>query len=238
MSPLTLVGSTRADDIVRDADILHLYKTGRRGPLPARHRELRRSDAARRSARAGTTSHGPRGHPPAAPARHPFAWRPGWSGSRRRPIATTGAACGSCSPTIPTRSSALRHAAPLDAVLSDCEAERRVIQTDQRRWDYKHQVLATPPRAPWRVLLWVKLIEAVMQLRPRVPMAGAGPSGPRPFAQAMRWYYRIGRQVWPYEIWHFLFRDRRTLHGPRLADFWANPQPIPAIQPRLNKPNL
>ncbi len=40
---LILVGSTRADDIVRDADILHLYKQAGWAALPARHGEHRRA---------------------------------------------------------------------------------------------------------------------------------------------------------------------------------------------------
>jgi hypothetical protein len=39
------------------------------------------------------------------------------------------------------------------------------------------------------------------------------------FRAAMRWYYRIGRQVWPYELWHWFFHDRRIAHGPTLAEF-------------------
>src|SRR3712207_9585345 len=35
-------------------------------------------------------------------------------------------------------------------------AERRGIQTDRRRWDYKHQGLATRPIPPLRVLLWFR----------------------------------------------------------------------------------
>jgi hypothetical protein len=42
-------------------------------------------------------------------------------------------------------------------------ADIQVIQTDLGRWDYKHQVLATRKMPPWRILLWTKLIEAVMQ---------------------------------------------------------------------------
>ena len=38
-------------------------------------------------------------------------------------------------------------------------AKRTVIQTDQRRWDYKHQVLATRHMAAWRVLVWVKFTQ-------------------------------------------------------------------------------
>ena len=82
-----------------------------------------------------------------------------------------------------------------------------MIQTDQRRWDYKHQVLATRHMPPWRVLLWVKFMEMVLQSRPKAlcrvlfhPDAG--------LRHAMRWYTRMGRRVWPHEIRNFL-RDRR-----------------------------
>ncbi len=96
---------------------------------------------------------------------------------------------------------------------------RQVIQTDLRKWDYKHQVLSARRTPPWLLMGWVKLIEAVIQLRPRSIwrlLAHPDPS----FRDAMRWYYRIGRQVWPYEIWNFLFRDRRRSRGLRLDEFW------------------
>jgi anaerobic magnesium-protoporphyrin IX monomethyl ester cyclase len=100
---------------------------------------------------------------------------------------------------------------------------RRVIQTDLSRWDYKHQVLATRRIPSWRLLLWVKVIEAVVQLRPRSLWRLLAHPNPA-FRAAMRWYYRIGRQVWPYEIWHFLFRDHRTANGPTLGQFMGRPQ--------------
>jgi anaerobic magnesium-protoporphyrin IX monomethyl ester cyclase len=55
-------------------------------------------------------------------------------------------------------------------------AERRVIQTDRRRWDYKHQVLATRHMSPWRVLLWFKFTEMVLQCRPRAIWLGVFPA--------------------------------------------------------------
>jgi hypothetical protein len=41
---------------------------------------------------------------------------------------------------------------------------------------------------------------------------------------AMRWYYKIGAQVWPYELWNFLVADRRITHGPTLAEFLGSPR--------------
>ena len=98
------------------------------------------------------------------------------------------------------------------------EAKHHVIQTDLSRWDYKHQVLESAHVPNWRVLLWVKLIEAVCQLRPRsLFRLLAHPDAS--FRAGMRWYSNIGRRVWPYEIWQWLFYDRRTRKGPSLAAF-------------------
>lgn len=101
-------------------------------------------------------------------------------------------------------------------------AERQVIQMDQRKWDYKHQVLATRHMHAWMVLLWVKYIEAVMQLRPRsLKRVFAHPD--LPIRAAMKWYYRIGRKVWLYEIWNFILRDRPKASGLKLSKFWSRP---------------
>jgi hypothetical protein len=40
----------------------------------------------------------------------------------------------------------------------------------------------------------------------------------------MFWYYRIGRKVWFYEIWSFLYRDHLQKKGPSLEEFWGEPQ--------------
>jgi anaerobic magnesium-protoporphyrin IX monomethyl ester cyclase len=98
-------------------------------------------------------------------------------------------------------------------------ADQRVIQTDLSLWDYKHQVLASRHLSPWRILLWVKSIEAVVQLRPKSLWRLLAHPEPA-FRDAMRWYYGIGGQVWPYELRNFLFKDRRLKLGPTLAEFW------------------
>ena len=98
------------------------------------------------------------------------------------------------------------------------EGKHRVVQTDLSRWDYKHQILESVNVPNWRVLLWVKFIEMVCQLRPRSVRRLLAHPDPL-FRAGMRWYSNIGRRVWPYEIWHWLFRDRRTHYGPALAKF-------------------
>jgi anaerobic magnesium-protoporphyrin IX monomethyl ester cyclase len=101
-------------------------------------------------------------------------------------------------------------------------ANRQVIQLDRRRWDYKHQVLATRHMPPWRVLLWFKFTEMALQCRPKA-LYRTFLQPDRGLRHAMRWYSQMGRRVWPYEIFHFL-RDPLVKRGPTVAQFWGAPQ--------------
>jgi anaerobic magnesium-protoporphyrin IX monomethyl ester cyclase len=219
--PLTLIGSTRADDIVRDADILHLYKKAgvarfllgiesyddetlvkiRKGATTANDRE-----AIRLLRRHGIISMA--------------TYVVGFEEETNRDYWRSLRQLLSYDPdqiqllyVTPHRWTPYFHEA----------AGRRVIQPDISKWDYKHQVLATRHMAPWRVLLWVKFMEAVLQVRPRaLRRVFAHPDWP--FREAMKWYSRIGRRVWSHEIRNFLFRDRCRRDGPTLAEFWGRPQ--------------
>src|SRR5262249_25925113 len=100
--------------------------------------------------------------------------------------------------------------------------ERRVIQIGRRKLDYNHHVLATRHMSPWRVLIWFKFTEMVLQGRPKAIWRtlfhrDAG------LRHAMRWYTRMGRRVWPHEMRGFM-RDRRLKDGPTVAQFWGAPQ--------------
>lgn len=103
------------------------------------------------------------------------------------------------------------------------EKDRAVIQLDQKRWDYKHQVLRNRHMPAWRSFLWVKTIEVLIQTRPKAlvrtylhPDASA--------RHGMRWYARIGRKVWLSEVWEFLTKTRHVARGPTLEAFWGAPQ--------------
>lgn len=101
--------------------------------------------------------------------------------------------------------------------------DRRVIQTDQRRWDYKHQVLANRHVKPWQTFATIKTIEVLVQTRPaalRRTLLHRDPTA----RHGMRWYARMGRRVWLHEVYCFLFRDRRLAEGPTVAGFWGAPQ--------------
>jgi anaerobic magnesium-protoporphyrin IX monomethyl ester cyclase len=101
-------------------------------------------------------------------------------------------------------------------------AGRRVVETERSRWDYRHQVLATR-LPPWRVFLWVKLTEAVLQLRPRALWRLWRHRDPS-IREALRWCYGVGRRAWLFEVRAFLARRHRHHGRVTLAEFWGAPQ--------------
>jgi anaerobic magnesium-protoporphyrin IX monomethyl ester cyclase len=221
--PLILVGSTRADDIVRDADLLHLYKKAgvarfllgiesydeetlrkiQKGSVMAKDREairlLRQHDIMSMATYVVGFEE----------ERDADYWR-----GLKQLLAYD-----------PDQIQLLYATPHRWTPYFGMSAKRQVIQADLRHWDYKHQVLATRHMPAWRVMLWAKFMEAVMQLRPQsLWRVLAHPD--RSIRSAMRWYYHIGRQVWPFEVWNFLFRDRRQKDGPTLEEFWDRPNGI------------
>ena len=216
---VSIIGSTRADDIVRDADILHLYKQagclrflmGLEGTDEATLTTVQKGGTRAKDQQAITLlrQHGM--------------------------IGLCTFAVGFAEETDADYARLLRHLLRYDPdqVMSvyatphrwtpfhGQSAQRRVIQTDLRLWDYKHQVLETPNVPAWRVFLWVKLIEAVLQLRPRALW--------RIFRQpdaelrhAQRWYTAMGRGVWRREFADALRFPTRP--GPTVAEFWGTDQ--------------
>ncbi|MFC4311408.1 hypothetical protein ACFPN2_20075 [Steroidobacter flavus] len=96
--------------------------------------------------------------------------------------------------------------------------DREVLQFDLRRWDYKHQVLRARGVPSWRVFLWFKTIEVLMQARPKV-LGRTLFHRDSDYRHAMRWYTRIGRRVWVHEVLEFLFKSRPRIMGPTLREF-------------------
>ncbi len=214
--PLILIGTTRASDIVRDADTLHLYRragiarlllglestseatleTIHKGSTKAIDREairlLRKHDIISMSAWvAGFTQETDRDY-----------WR-----TLRQLIDYD-----------PDQIQALYATPHRWTPFALQQAKHRLVQTDLSKWDYKHQVLESQRVPSWRVLLWVKLIEAVCQLRPKALLRLlAHPDSL--FRAGMRWYSNIGRRVWWYEIWQWLFFDHRNHHGRTVEEF-------------------
>jgi anaerobic magnesium-protoporphyrin IX monomethyl ester cyclase len=216
---LSLVASARADDIVRDADILHLYKQA----------GFERLLLGTENTNEETLIKIAKGSSPATDREAVRLLR------KHNILSLATFAVGFGEETDRDYWRALRQLLVLDADQISIvyatphrwtsfyreASDKRVIQTDQRWWDYKHQVLAT--RMPtWRVFTWIKVIEAALQLRPAALRRTLGHQDPR-LRAAMRWYTGLGREVWPREIGNFLFRERRTAHGPTVRELWGEP---------------
>jgi anaerobic magnesium-protoporphyrin IX monomethyl ester cyclase len=227
--PLTLVGSTRADDIVRDADLLPLYRAagvarfllGVESTDEETLRRLHKGSCGQtdREAIRLLRRHGILSMAAYVPGFQEAGHRDYWRALRQ--ILAYDPDQIQLMYATPHRWTSyygrLRH--------------RRVVQTDLSRWDYKHQVIASERLKPWQNILWMKFMEVVVQMRPRsVWRVLAHPD--RALRAAMRWYYRIGRRVWFYEWWQFLFCDRPTQAGPSLETFMGAPQgEAPALIP-------
>ena len=227
--PVTLIGSTRAGDIVRDADILHLYRRAgvERWLLGIENTDEATLERIRKGADGNTDREAIR-----LLRRHGILSLATWVADFEE---------------VTDRDflHALRQLVAYDAdqittmfvtphrwtPFFRLAQERRVIQLDRRLWDYKHQVLATR-MAPWRVYLWVKTIEVLVQTRPRALLRSF--LHPDPAARhGMRWYTRMGRRVWFHEWAGFLFRERRVKEGPTLREFWGEPQDAEEVPLRV-----
>ena len=97
---------------------------------------------------------------------------------------------------------------------------KEIILTDQRMWDYKHQVISIQNLKPWMVILYVKLIEVIMQTRPRALKRLLFHKEAR-LRNAMRWYTGIGRRVWFYELFQFFFITKLAKKKIKMVDFWS-----------------
>lgn len=217
---LILVGSTRADDIVRDADILHLYKKAgwQRFLLGLENTDEKTLELIRKGATTATDreairllrQHGILSMATWVVGFEEETDRDHWRGLKQL-LAYD-----------PDQVQLLYVTPHRWTPYFRLAADRRVIQPDRRRWDYKHQVLATRHMAPWRVLVWFKFTEMVLQCRPKAiwRVLFQRDAGLR---HAMRWYTQMGRRVWPHEILEFL-RARRLRWGPTVREFWGAPQ--------------
>jgi len=227
--PVIIIGSTRAGDIVRDADILHLY---RRAGIERFLLGIENTDEAtllkiRKGADTKTDREAIR-----LLRRHGIlslaTWVADFEDVTDRDFLRVLRQLVAYDPDQITTMYATPHRWTPFYRLAQ---ERRVIQLDQRKWDYRHQVLRTR-MPPWRVFLWVKVIEALVQGRPHALWRSLFHRDPAA-RHGMRWYSRMGRRVWMHEWWEFLFRDRRVADGPTLREFWGEPQDHEEIPVRV-----
>jgi len=214
--PVQLIATMRADDIVRDADILHLYK---------------KAGFSRILMGIETTDAGiiARIHKDSAPS----VDREAIKLLREHDIISQATyVVGFTEETDRDYLQGMRRLLSYDPDLINAmyvtphrwteyfgeSADRRVVESDQRRWDYRHQVLAT--RVPaWRVFCWIKLTEMAIQLRPRALWRVFTHRDPS-IRKALRWCYGVGRRFWLYEVISFMKRRHRRPSALTLAEFW------------------
>ncbi|RWA61303.1 magnesium-protoporphyrin IX monomethyl ester anaerobic oxidative cyclase [Mesorhizobium sp. M4B.F.Ca.ET.190.01.1.1] len=219
--PVLIVGSTRADDIVRDADILHLYRKAGviRWLLGMENTDeetlslIRKggSTASDREAIRLLRQHGILSMATWVAGFEDEGFRDLWRGFRQL-IAYD-----------PDQIQALYVTPHRWTPFFRIAKDRTVIQSDVRLWDYKHQVLRMTRLKPWMLFFSVKLIELAVQSRPKALARILFHRDPEQ-RHSMRWYTKMGRRVWFREVWGFLARDRRVTDGPTLAEFWGAPQ--------------
>lgn len=214
-----LIASMRADDIVRDADILHLYKQagferfliGMEHTDPKTLKQIKKGGCKQKDQQAIQLL---RQHNILSLA----TWVAGFDNESDR---TMWQALKQLLMYDPDQIQMLYVTPHRWTSFGQEIAERKVIQPDLRRWDYKHQIVDTPHLKPWRLFLWIKSIELIMQLRPKALKRLLFHPEPK-IKQGIRWYYKIGRRVWFHEIFNFLLKDKRVKPMQSLNDYWGD----------------
>mgnify|MGYP003600067832 CR=1 FL=1 len=213
---LTLVGSLRADNIVRDADIMHLYKKAgfERFLLGIENYD---ETVLERIKKAGSTTMDKeaiqvlRKHDIISMATYVVGF-----GEE-----TTKDFINSLKQLLdydPDQIQLLYVTPHKWTPYFDEVKDKKIIQLDQRKWDYKHQILETKLK-PWQIILYVKLIEVIMQTRPKA-LKRLFFHRDKKIRKAMSWYTRIGKRVWIHEWLQFLFNDKHTKKSIQLSEFW------------------
>lgn len=100
------------------------------------------------------------------------------------------------------------------------QADRRVVQDDQRWWDYRHQVLEQQRLRPWQLFAAVKWLELRFHLRPR-RLGRLLLARDRQRRREAWWTARHTGLVWLMEIVEFVRRVRHARAPLPLRDWPA-----------------
>lgn len=91
----------------------------------------------------------------------------------------------------------------------------QIIEPDQSRWTYRNQVINTPRLAPWQLFCAVKTTEALFHLRPKA--LGRMLAGPDPrYRKILRGFMKSGIPVALAELGEFLLQTRLVAPGSLL----------------------
>lgn len=215
--PLRLVGSTRADNIVRDADFLHLYKKAgferfllgieNYDEVVLEHIKKAGSTTTDRAAIRLLRKHD---------ILSMATFVVGFSDETLKDYYRTLKQILAYDPDQIQALYVTPHKwTPFYHLVKD----KKLVQLDQRKWDYKHQVLETKYLRPWQVILLLKLMEVILQVRPRA-IKRVLFHRDKLLRDAMRWYYKMGRRVWFHEVFAFIFKDKTQRSKVRLREYW------------------
>ena len=217
---VSIIGSTRADDIVRDADLLHLYRNagverfllGMENTDPETLKRIKKggSTTTDREAIRLLRQHG---------ILSMATWVVGFDEETPRSLLT---GLKQILAYDPDQIQALYITPHRWTPFFEEVKDRRVIQPDARKWDYKHQVLATEAMSPTALFAWVKAIEVVAQTQPRALRRVLAHPDPK-LRHGMRWYTKMGRRVWFHEVAEFL-RTRHPGHTTTVRELWGDAQ--------------
>ncbi|SDL77613.1 magnesium-protoporphyrin IX monomethyl ester anaerobic oxidative cyclase [Ensifer sp. YR511] len=219
--PVQIVGSTRADDIVRDADILHLYRKA--GVVRWLLGMENTDDATLKLIKKGGTTTSDR-QAIALLRQHDILSMATWVvGFEEERLSDLWRGFRQLLSYDPDQIQALYVTPHRWTPFFGLARDRTVIEPDMRKWDYKHQVLKMKHLHPVVLFLSVKLIEVAIQARPKALARVLLHRDPQQ-RHSMRWYTRMGRRVWFHELYEFVFRRRHFAAGPSLEVFWGAPQ--------------
>lgn len=108
--------------------------------------------------------------------------------------------------------------------------ERRVIETDRSKWDYRHQLLSSRHLSPGMIFAMVKMLEVAVHCRPRALWRILF-HPEKELRKHMRWSFRFSFRVWRAEIAEFI-RQPPPKKGPMTLAEWFGKTP------RLTKQTL
>ena len=216
---VSLVASTRADDIVRDEDILHLYKRAgfERFLLGIENY----NESTLKKIKKGTTIETDRKaiqllrkHNILSMATYVFGFeeeslKDYWGGLQK------------IISYDPDQIQMLYATPHRWTNYFDEVKHRNIIQPNLQKWDYKHQIMAIEGVSPLALFLSVKTMELILQLRPKALWRYLFHPD-RKIRDAIHWYYKMGRKVWFHEVYNFFGKDNRVNNGSSLSEFWSS----------------
>ncbi len=214
--PVKLFATIRADDIVRDRDFLHLYKQaglecalmGIETTNARTMKQIRKGSSRQKDYQAIQLLR------------------------QHRILSMVGYIAGFEDERLSDYWSALKHLLYYDPDLLNAmyvtphrwtpfysESDSRlVVQNDPAKWDYRHQVLSTGSLKPWQTFLAIKILEALIHLRPRY-LYRLMRYPDKEIRRALRWCTRKATLVWLNEITDFCQQKRNAAQPKTLALF-------------------